>query len=104
MIQSNCLATVKVEYPAIFGEDLRGVRVREDLARNEPIMYIPNKCIISPCHAKDSDIGYLFDSHDNLFEANAEREQNMIIVYMMYERAKGEESFYHPYFEIMDPG
>ena len=91
-----------MEFPAIFGESLQGVRLKENLARNEPLMYIPNKCIISTLHARDSQIGYLFDMHDNLFVTTPERDSNILMVYMIYERLKGEESFYHPYFEMID--
>lgn len=76
--------------------------MREDLARNEPLFYLPNKCIISTDHARVSDIGYLFDCHDALFVTNSDRDINMLIVYIMFERLKGSDSFYNPYFEMLD--
>lgn len=86
----------------MFGDGLRGVRLKSDLARNEALMYIPNKCIISTEHARKSQIGHLFDNHDALFVAKDDRDQTTLIVYMIYEKLKGEESFYHPYFEVLD--
>ena len=91
-----------MEFPAIFGQNLQGVRLKENLARNEPLIYIPNKCIISTEHARVSPIGHLFDSHDNLFVCNNDRDTSILLVYICYERLKGEESFYHPYFEMIE--
>ena len=93
---------IQVEFPAIYGEGLQGLRLKEDLAPNEPLLYIPNKCIITPEHAKASPIAHLFDCHDALFVTNYDRESTIIMVYIIYERLKGAESFYHPYFEMVD--
>jgi len=65
-------------------------------------MYIPNKCIISTKHAKESSIGHLFELHDNLFFTNSDRDTFILLVYIVYERLRGEESFYHPYLEMID--
>jgi len=78
------------------------VRVKEDLARYEPLLYIPTKCIISTEHARQSPIGHLFESHEALFVTNYDRDNNMLLVYLIYERLKAAESFYHPYFEMVD--
>ncbi len=78
------------------------MRITEDLAQKEALMYIPSKCIISAEHAKQSLIGHLFDSHDALFVTNYNRDQQILIVYLIYEKLKGADSFYHPYFEMVD--
>ena len=65
-------------------------------------MYIPNKCIISTEHARASPIGHLFESHDNLFVCNNDRDTSILLVYIIYEKLKGQESFYYEYFEMID--
>ena len=42
----------KVEYPAVFDGGLEGARLLEDLEKNEVVLYVPNKCIISTEHAR----------------------------------------------------
>ena len=76
--------------------------MRENCEPREPFLYIPTKCIISTLHARASPIGHLFENHDGLFVTNYDRDSSILIVYLVYERLKGEESFYHPYFEMVD--
>ena len=52
--------------------------------------------------ARQSPIGYLFENHDALFVTNNDRDFMILIVFIMYEKLKGEDSFYHPYFAIVD--
>lgn len=68
----------------------------------EPLVYIPNKCLITVKHAYESPIGHVFELHDNLFFTNNERDSFILLVYLIYERLKGEESFYYPYLEMLD--
>lgn len=86
----------------MFGKDLQGIRLRDDLASNEACIYVPTKCIISRLHALQSPIGHLFESHDALFVTNFDRDSTILAVYLMYEKMKGEESFYHPYLQVLD--
>ena len=75
----------------------------EDLTKHEAFIYVPNKCIISTEHArKSSEIGHLFDSCDELFVTNQDRDICTLMVFIIYERLKGDESFYHPYFDMVD--
>ena len=77
------------------------MRCREDIAPGEVFLYIPNKCIISAEHAKLSEIGAIFKNHDSLFVTSPQREYLILLVYILYEMTKGEESFYHSYFEAV---
>ena len=45
-----------------------------------------------------SQIGHLFDNHDALFVTNNDRDTQIMTVYLIYEKLKGNESFYFPYF------
>ena len=77
--------------------------MRGDIARNEPLCYIPSKCIITTEHARVSPIGHLFESHETLFVTNYDRDHYILMIYVMYEKMKGGDSFYHPYFDMVDP-
>ena len=54
--------------------------------------------------ARSSEIGFIFDSHESLFKNNAERDFLTLVVFVFYEHAKGERSFWHTFFEANDPG
>jgi hypothetical protein len=50
------------------------------------------------------EIGFIFDNHDSIFKANENRDFLTILLFMIHEMAKGDRSFWHPYFEAVDPG
>ena len=74
----------------------------KDVPAHEPLCYIPSKCMITTEHARMSPIGHLLENHEALFVSNWDRDNNIILVYIMYERLQGSESFYHPFFEMVD--
>ena len=86
----------------MFGEFLQGVRLIDDLNKNEAFLYVPNKCIISTEAARLSPIGHLFDSHESLFVTNQDRDSCILMVQIIYEKLKGDDSFYSPYFKMVD--
>lgn len=93
-------------YPAAFGSDhsyLVGSAVKSDIKHNEAIIFIPNKLLLTVERAKSSEIGHIFNNHDALFKANADRDFLILLVYMVYENQKGAESFWYPYFNAIDP-
>jgi hypothetical protein len=49
--------------------------------------------------AKKSEIGEIFKNHDSLFLSAKSYETNILFVYLIYERLKGKESFFHPFFD-----
>ena len=51
-----------------------------------------------------SEISVVFRSHESLFVANVDRDILILTVYLIYENKKGEESFWYPYFNVVDPG
>jgi len=77
---------------------LWGVLAAEDIAPNEVVCYVPNKCIISTETARHSEIAEIFRSHDEVFIANQDRDYMVLVLFLMYERMKGEDGFWHPYF------
>jgi len=73
-----------------------------DLEKNEVVLYVPNKCIISTEHARLSALGPVYDASPELFVMNQDRDICMLIVFIIYERLKGADSFYKPYLDVVD--
>ena len=77
---------------------------KEDIQPMEAFLYVPQKCWISLEHAKTSEIGVIFRSHDSLFVGNYCGYQLIICTFLMYEKNKGENSFWHPYIDYLESG
>ena len=71
---------------------------------NEAFIFIPNKCLITVERALSSEIGFIFENHDNLFKANEDRDFYILAVFLLFEFEKREHSFWFPYFNAVDPG
>lgn len=102
-LQSNGCIFDKIEFPAFFGQ-VCGVRASQDILPQEAIAFIPNKLIISVESARQSEIGYIFKSHDSLFVANVDRDFLIIVLYVIYEKGKGDKSFWNTYLDVIEPG
>lgn len=79
---------MQINFPAAFGKDesiLVGSVCNKEILHNEAIIYIPNKCLITVEKAKSSEIGHIFNNHDNWFKANPDRDFLTLLVYMIYE-------------------
>jgi hypothetical protein len=84
---------------AFFGSGLPGVVCTDEIFSNEAILFVPSKCMMTCASAKNSEIGDIFKNHDTLFVSSITRDQNIMLVYLVYEKLKGEASFYHPYLD-----
>ena len=113
----------KVQYPAVFAnkgaqpttesgpnpptmgdayDGIVGSIAKADIAPNDVICAIPVKMVLCPSRAKkDAQLAEILNSHADLFEANTLREFFILTVFVMHERAKGKDSFWHPYFEVV---
>ena len=74
------------------------------IEKYEPVVYVPNKLLITVERARSSTIAHIFDSFDNLFKANEDRDFLVLVVFVLFEMGKGEFSLWGPYFEAVDPG
>ncbi len=91
----------KIQWPSTnIVTNIRGATAITDINTNEYMLEIPKKLMMSPEHAYDSEIGkYLADNKDVI------RGDSILALYLMYERIKGESSFYYPYLQILpSPG
>jgi hypothetical protein len=88
-----------VEYPAVYkyGSDgVLGLACTEEIAPYETIAYIPTRLMISTELARNSEIAEIYRQFEDLFVANADRDFLTLVLYLIYERSKGKDSFWHP--------
>ena len=73
-------------------------------ARDVPPMtaflYIPQKIMINEVNARkySPEVGQVIDKHPALFKRHYDAEYLILILFVMHEMMKGEESFWHPFF------
>ena len=87
----------KLQWPAVFGDGLVGCRAIDDIQPLEAFMYVPTPIQMSVEHARASEIGGIFQNHDFLFVASAYRDNLILTVWLIYEKLKGDASFWEPY-------
>jgi hypothetical protein len=63
------------------------------------ICYIPNKLLISTETAWKSEIGEIYRACPEMFVEHPDRDFYTILLFVLYEKQKGEESFWHYFFE-----
>ena len=80
--------------------NLNGVLALEDIHPREVFCYIPNKVLISTESCRHSELAEIYRNNEDLFVANTERDYYVVLIFIMYERLKGTDSFWHHYFEV----
>jgi hypothetical protein len=95
-----------VDFPAVFGKngELMGMAASRDLPPNTAFLYVPfdltiNKITIkwrAPELWKE-----VFDPNPNVFKKHYDNQYLRLGTYLFYEMLKGENSFWHPYFEVI---
>ncbi len=81
-----------------------GSAASQDIHYNEVFAYVPNNLLITVDRAKSSEVGYIIDNHESFFKATEDRDFKRLLLFMMFERQKGDKSFWFPYFNAVDPG
>eukprot|EP00347_Sterkiella_histriomuscorum_P011977 403370373 len=78
---------------------LIGVAAKKFIGPNEAYLYIPNKLIINEDKLYKSEYAQIFIDHPNEFKNTEKSDQTSLIFFVALELLKGEESYWHPYFE-----
>ena len=67
-------------------------------------LYIPHDLLINEytIRARCPEVAVIYDKHPDVFTRHFDAEYLVLILYVMHEQIKGEASFYHPYFEIVN--
>ncbi|TMW58694.1 hypothetical protein Poli38472_010253 [Pythium oligandrum] len=88
----------KLEWPVLTENGLRGAIAREEIHPNEAMLTIPQRLMISEatCWA-DPQLRRVYEENRDVFA----RDDPVIALFLVREKLKGEESFYHPYLAIL---
>jgi len=90
----------KIQWPArntVGG--VRGTVALDDIATDEHMLEIPTALMLSPPRARASpEIGHVFEENPALFAGDDDR---VLAAYMVFERLRGADSFWAPYFDVL---
>jgi hypothetical protein len=91
-----------IEYPAkIPPYDIIGARAKANIPSKKAFIFVPNKVIITPEKAKHSEIGFIIEANTGFFSHPIDGDDFCLYLFLMFERTKGESSFWHHYFECV---
>ena len=93
-------------YPVSFGTDFAqyiGAMATQDIGPNTVLTKTPYKLLITAYNGFTHPIlRPIIEQHSHLFDkSNVDGEDNIMCMFLMYEFQKGDESFWHPWFEIL---
>jgi hypothetical protein len=74
----------------------RGIQAARDIVPDQDVLFIPASMIISSNTVKTSDD----KDHKQIFKLFQD-EQELITAFILFERAKGDDSFWKPYFDVL---
>ena len=81
-----------------------GSSAKEPIADNETILYVPSKVLITVEKALSSEIGFIYQKHDSIFNSTNDRDYLVLLLFLIFEHQKEEKSFWYPYFCAINPG
>lgn len=71
---------------------------KRDIGPEEAYLYIPNKIMIHEERILKSEFGQVLKNHNDVFYEHEDGEYLRLIFFVTAELAKGENSFWYPYF------
>lgn len=80
---------------------LIGAMAKTDIHSNKAFLFIPYTMIITPGKALDSEIGHIFQDNKPFFSHKHKSHDDMLYLFIMHEKLKGDKSFWFPYFQII---
>ena len=105
-LEENGVFNPSVAYPVAFGKHghLVGMCAARDIPPMTAFLYVPHEIMINEQNARRRcpEIGKLFDDHPEVFKRHYDAEYMRLIIYVWHEQLKGEASFWHPFFEVVN--
>lgn len=96
-LQANGILYPKLHYPCAFGPaGLLGVAAKEDLPAETAIMFIPYSTCLSLSYAHTTPLREIFQKYPELFRYHKDALDYQLFITLLYERLKGEASFWKP--------
>jgi protein-histidine N-methyltransferase len=80
-----------------FPEMGRGLLATRNISKGEKILFIPKKLILSSNHAKTSNDPL----HRQLYESFSSKDNELMIAFILLEKARGKDSFWYPYLNVL---
>ena len=83
-----------------------GARAKIDLPSlkvtpNQAFLFVPFELIITPQRARLSELNPIFEENPKFFKSHERYADFLLWVYTLYEKLKGEKSFFYPYFQAV---
>jgi len=75
---------------------------KRDVPPLKAFLFIPSKLIITDHTVRASEIAFIITEHPQIFKKHFDAEYLRLIVFIFYERLKGDRSFWKPYFDIVN--
>lgn len=98
----GCEINPKVDYPAIFDDQLYGTIARHKLQPRETVVLIKHEAIISTELLQDTEIKVIFEEFPEIFsKENPEGLDNQFLTLIIYEKSKGPTSKWALYFNTL---
>jgi hypothetical protein len=103
-LRANGVKHPGVDSPVAFGKQgqLVGMAARKDIPPMTAFVYVPYKLIITEATVMRSPISHIVQKHPKVFKQHYDSEYLMLASFVFHEFLKGEESFWHDYFEIIN--
>mmetsp|Transcript_16029 Transcript_16029/g.15449 ORF Transcript_16029/g.15449 Transcript_16029/m.15449 type:complete len:97 (+) Transcript_16029:233-523(+) len=74
----------------------------KDIEPSTAFLFVPNNLIITEFTVKNSPVNAVIQKHPEIYINHHDAEYLVLITFLWYELLKGENSFYHPYFQIVN--
>jgi len=86
----NGMIWTGVDFPAFFGDSLRGMVATRDIKPYEGLIYLPNSLIITVEKVrKDKILGSIVEKYPKIFMLPTDSEYNVLALFLLRERMKG---------------
>ena len=92
------------EFPAKFNDGVVGIKANKPIGHRKAFVKVPYKCIMSLNKVKEhEELKVVLKENPKLFsdEHCDDAEQRALFIFILYERQKGDESFWKPYLDVM---
>ena len=94
-----------MDYPVAFGKngELVGLCAKKDIPPQKGFLFIPQKVIINELVCKNDPVcGPIYQKHPEIFRDHFDAEYLLMIVFVMHHMLIGENSFWHPFWQIIN--
>lgn len=78
-----------------------GAAAKMPIGQYKAYLFLPYTMTINLPVAKNSEIGFLFEKYPYWYSGHSGANDNILWTFMIYERLKGPNSFWYPYFSIV---